>query len=159
MAGRIRDGWSIAAAAFAEDGPVAFGIHQPVDDVSEIVGVATLPAYRRQGLGAAVTSELVRDALARGVKTTFLSAGSEDVARVYERIGFRRVGSAGGAEPPEPWLAYPSSNALLLTDSRVAAVRQVVRGPQRLPVRGSARGPVRLRRGCESAALVTISAG
>ena len=25
----------------------------------------------------------------------FLSAGSDDVARVYERVGFRRIGSAG----------------------------------------------------------------
>ena len=69
-------------------------MHQPVDDVTEVVGVATLPAVRRQGLGGAVTGALVEDALARGVETVFLSAGSEDIARVYARLGFRRVATA-----------------------------------------------------------------
>jgi ribosomal protein S18 acetylase RimI-like enzyme len=98
IADRLRDGWSVAAAAFADGGPVAFGMHQPVGEVTEIVGVATMPAYRRRGLGAAVTSALVRDAIGNGAQTVFLSAGSEDVARVYERVGFRRVGTAGGAD-------------------------------------------------------------
>ena len=38
-----------------------------------------------------------RAAAAAGVETVFLSAGDEDVARVYERVGFRRVGSVGEA--------------------------------------------------------------
>ena len=49
---------------------------------------------RRQGLGGAVTGALVEDALARGVETVFLSAGSDAIARVYARLGFRRVGTA-----------------------------------------------------------------
>jgi predicted GNAT family acetyltransferase len=56
--------------------------------------VATLPAMRRRGLGAAVTGALVADALAHGAQIVFLSAGSEDVARVYARLGFRRIGTA-----------------------------------------------------------------
>jgi ribosomal protein S18 acetylase RimI-like enzyme len=98
MRGRARDGLSISAAAFDDDGPVSVGTHQPVGAVTEVVGVATLPAARRRGLGAAVTSALVQDAIARGVTTVFLSADSDDVARVYERLGFRRIGSAGAAE-------------------------------------------------------------
>lgn len=97
---RARDGWSVSAAAFDHDGPVCIGTHQPIGSVTEVVGVATLPAARRRGLGAAVTSMLVEDALARGVETVFLSAGSDDVARVYARLGFRRIGTAGAAEPP-----------------------------------------------------------
>jgi ribosomal protein S18 acetylase RimI-like enzyme len=91
---RIRRGLTVMAVAEGEYGPVAAGAHQPVEGVSEIVGVATLPAVRRQGLGGAVTGALVEDALERGVKTVFLSAGSEDVARVYGRLGFKRVGTA-----------------------------------------------------------------
>ena len=91
---RLRRGVSVMAVAEADYGPVATGMHQPVEGVSEVVGVATLPAVRRQGLGGAVTGALVEDALARGVKTVFLSAGSEDVARVYARLGFRRVATA-----------------------------------------------------------------
>jgi predicted GNAT family acetyltransferase len=69
-----------------------------VEAVTEIVGVATLPVARRRGIGAALTAALVEDAAQRGAATIFLSAGSDDVARVYERAGFRRIGTAGSAE-------------------------------------------------------------
>jgi GNAT superfamily N-acetyltransferase len=91
---RLRRGVSVMVVAEGEYGPAATGMHQPVDSVTEVVGVATLPSVRRQGLGGAVTGRLVEDALARGVRTIFLSAGSEDIARVYARLGFRRVGTA-----------------------------------------------------------------
>lgn len=91
---RLRRGVSVMVVAEAEYGPVAAGMHQPVDGVTEVVGIATLPAVRRQGLGGAVTSALVEDALGRGVSTVFLSAGSEEIARVYARLGFRRVATA-----------------------------------------------------------------
>jgi predicted GNAT family acetyltransferase len=75
------------------------GSHQPVDAVTEIVGVGTLPAARRRGLGALVTARLVQDARERGIETVFVSAGSEVIARVYRRLGFERVGTACIAEP------------------------------------------------------------
>ena len=95
---RASAGLSVSAVALDGGGPVAVGTHQPVGAVTEIVGVATLPAARRRGLGAALTAVLVDDAFRRGVTSVFLSAGSDDVARVYERIGFRRIGSVGSAE-------------------------------------------------------------
>jgi predicted GNAT family acetyltransferase len=58
------------------------------------VGVATLPAMRRRGLGAAVTGALVADALEHGARIVFLSAGSGEIARVYGRLGFQRVATA-----------------------------------------------------------------
>jgi GNAT superfamily N-acetyltransferase len=91
---RLRRGVSVMVVAESSYGPAATGMHQPVDGVTEVVGVATLPSVRRQGLGGAVTGRLVEDALARGVETVFLSAGSEDIARVYARLGFRRVATA-----------------------------------------------------------------
>ncbi|WP_308686579.1 GNAT family N-acetyltransferase [Streptomyces caniferus] len=75
------------------------GQHRPVGKVSEIVGVGTLPAARRRGLGLAVTAALVADARSRGVETVLLSAGDEDVARLYARLGFRSVATALIAEP------------------------------------------------------------
>jgi len=96
---RLRSGHSVLAAAFGTDGPLAAGGCQAVDGVAEITGVGVLPAERRQGLGAAVTALLARDALARGVETVFLSATDESVARVYARIGFREIGVAIIAEP------------------------------------------------------------
>ncbi|MFJ9521184.1 GNAT family N-acetyltransferase [Kitasatospora sp. NPDC101801] len=99
-AGRIRDGLTVVAAAFGPDGTaLGGGQHQPVGPVSELVGIGTLPSARRQGVGYAVTAALVADARARGVETVFLSAGDDDVARIYARLGFRPVGTALIAEP------------------------------------------------------------
>jgi ribosomal protein S18 acetylase RimI-like enzyme len=96
---RLTRGLTVTAVAFRQGVPVAVGSHQPFDGAAEVVGVATLPAFRRRGLGGAVTSLLMEDALDRGVSTIFLSAGDHGIARVYGRLGFRHVGSAGGAEP------------------------------------------------------------
>ena len=91
---RLRIGATVLAVAFLAGTPVASGMHQPVGSVSEIVGVATLPAFRRRGLGAALTALLVEDARARGLGTVFLSAGSEEIARLYGSLGFARIGTA-----------------------------------------------------------------
>jgi predicted GNAT family acetyltransferase len=97
---RLRRGLTVTAAAFNADGdPVASGSHQPLQGLSEIVGVGTLPAFRRRGIAAALTALLVDDALRRRVETVFLSADDAAVARIYERIGFRRLATACIAEP------------------------------------------------------------
>jgi predicted GNAT family acetyltransferase len=96
---RLRSGLTVTVAAFTASGdPIAIGSHQPVGGVSEVVGVGTLPAFRRRGLAEAITAMLIEDALAQ-VQTVFLSAGDADVARIYERLGFRRLGTACLAEP------------------------------------------------------------
>ncbi|MGW6869630.1 GNAT family N-acetyltransferase [Streptomyces sp. NPDC054901] len=89
MAAAVRDGVVLCSGQF-----------NPVGEVAEIVGVGTLPAARRQGLALGVTAALVAQARERGAGTVFLSAGDEDVARIYGRAGFRRVGTAMIAEPP-----------------------------------------------------------
>jgi ribosomal protein S18 acetylase RimI-like enzyme len=81
------------------DGIVARGAYQSALGAAEIVGVATLPSHRRLGHGAAVSALLARHALSHGNDLVFLSAADETVARVYARIGFRRIGTAGIAEP------------------------------------------------------------
>jgi predicted N-acetyltransferase YhbS len=87
-----------------EDGaPVAVGSHQPVDvdgtEVSEVVGVATLPRLRARGLGAGLASALVAHAR-ETADLVFLTAGDDDVARVYERVGFARLATTGVADRP-----------------------------------------------------------
>ena len=96
---RMADGLTVTVVAEDDDGIAAVGSHQPVGDVTEVVGVATLPSARRRGLGAAVTAALVDDARRGGAEIVFLSAGSDDIARVYGRLGFERVGTAGLAQP------------------------------------------------------------
>ncbi|MEV5507195.1 GNAT family N-acetyltransferase [Streptomyces orinoci] len=101
-AGRMRAGLTVVAAAVTDGTVLGSGQHQPVGPVSEIVGVGTLPSARRRGLAAAVTAELVHDARTRrGVTTVFLTAADDDIARGYARLGFRRVGTALIAGPPE----------------------------------------------------------
>ena len=98
---RMRRGLMVMVVGEDDDlGPLGVGWHQPLEGVTEIVGVATLPLARRRGLAAAVTARLVADALGRGISTVFLTAGSDDVARVYARVGFERVGTSGIAAPP-----------------------------------------------------------
>jgi len=102
---RIADGRTVMMVAMEDGEPVAVGSHQPVDvdgtEISEIVGVATLPRLRGRGLGAGIASALVEHAL-ETAGTVFLAAGDDDVARVYERVGFARIATTGVAELPAP---------------------------------------------------------
>ncbi|MFE9553046.1 GNAT family N-acetyltransferase [Streptomyces sp. NPDC006703] len=101
VADRIRAGRSGVAAAFENGLPLCSGMHNPVGPVTEIAGLGTLPSARRRGLGRAVTAALIADARARGARTVFLSAGDEDVARMYATLGFRPAGTALIAGPAE----------------------------------------------------------
>ena len=85
------------------EGVLASGATQRVNDVAEIAGVATLPSARRRGYASQLTASLARHALQTGVDLVFLSAGDDDVARLYSKVGFRRIGTACIAEPaPAP---------------------------------------------------------
>jgi predicted N-acetyltransferase YhbS len=101
---RIAAGRTVMMVAVEDDEPVAVGSHQPVEvdgtEVTEIVGVATLPRLRARGLGAGLASALAAHAR-ESADLVFLTAGDDDVARVYERVGFARLATTGVAEPPE----------------------------------------------------------
>jgi N-acetylglutamate synthase-like GNAT family acetyltransferase len=97
---RLAEGIAQAVIARVDGEVAAVASTQAALDVAEVVGVATLPAYRRRGLGAAVTAAVVRAAVAAGASTVFLSAGDDDVARMYAGLGFGRVGTALIAEAP-----------------------------------------------------------
>ena len=100
IGGRVAEGSaSLVAAVDPVDGVVASGSHVPIAGVTEIMGVAALPSHRRQGLAGRVVARLLADAMERGCDLALLSAADDDVARVYERLGFVRVGHAGAAEP------------------------------------------------------------
>lgn len=97
----MRSGVLAMAGAYDGQGAVGGGSHSPRGTTTELAGIAVVPRARRQGIGAAITAALVADARERGIDTVFLSAQDDTVARVYERIGFQRVGTACIAEPPE----------------------------------------------------------
>ncbi|MFE9634566.1 GNAT family N-acetyltransferase [Streptomyces sp. NPDC006463] len=90
----LRDGTKVLVAAFAPDGsPLAAGHYHPCGGATEIGGIGTHPAARRQGLGAAVTTALAAHAADHGVRTVFLAYARESVARLYARLGFRPAGT------------------------------------------------------------------
>jgi GNAT superfamily N-acetyltransferase len=102
---RIAAGRTVMMVAVENGEPVAVGSHQPVDvdgtEISEVVGVATLPRLRGRGLGAGVASALVAHAR-ETADMVFLAAGDDDVARVYERIGFARIATTAVADRRPP---------------------------------------------------------
>ena len=87
------------AVVDSPDGILATGAVMRSGDVAEIAGVATLPSARRRGYASQLTAALARRALTEGVDLLFLSAGDDDVARLYTTSGFRRVGTACTAQP------------------------------------------------------------
>ncbi len=97
---RVSSGLLRMVGAFDETGPVGGGSHSPRDGITELMGIGVVPRARQCGVGGAVTAALVEDARGLGVRTVFLSAGSDRVAAVYGRVGFDRVGTAGIAEAP-----------------------------------------------------------
>ncbi|GAB3677979.1 GNAT family N-acetyltransferase [Angustibacter aerolatus] len=107
---RLRSGAAVRAVAWIEDvevaeiaglpGVLAAGGLQRAEGVAEVVGVGTLPAARRRGLAAGVTSALAELALAEGDAVVMLSAQDDDVARIYAGIGFERVATSVIATAP-----------------------------------------------------------
>ncbi len=101
---RIGSGRTVMMVAVENGEPVAVGSHQPIDvdgtEVSEVVGVATHPRLRGRGLGAGIATALVAHAK-ETADMVFLAAGDDDVARIYERVGFARLATTAVAELPE----------------------------------------------------------
>lgn len=80
--------------ALLDGAPVGVGAYMvPLEGFSELVGIATLPEYRRQGIAGAVTAAMARQLFDEGVRTAFLTAADDAASRVYQRAGFSRVGT------------------------------------------------------------------
>jgi ribosomal protein S18 acetylase RimI-like enzyme len=80
--------------ALLDGQPAGVGAYMiPLDGFTELAGIATLPEYRRLGIAGALTAEMARAAFEDGVHTSFLTAADDDASRVYQRAGFRRIGT------------------------------------------------------------------
>ena len=69
----------------------------PLDRVGEITGVSTLPAFRRRGVAATVTSRLVDYFFVAGGTLAWLDAADIAARALYSGLGFRVVAN---------WLSY-----------------------------------------------------
>ncbi len=79
----IEDGAPVAMAAITAQAGAAV----------QVGGVYVPPHLRQRGRGGRVVAGLLRHVASRGAARAILFAASERAARVYERIGFVRIGS------------------------------------------------------------------
>ncbi len=63
------------------------------DGLGEIVGIVTLPEFRRRGAAATIVSALLRGVFASGRDTAWLNADNEQARSVYAKLGFRSIAS------------------------------------------------------------------
>jgi len=69
--------------------PVAVGmVTESYNGICELAGLATLSAYRRQGIATAITSKTVEQAFEKGAEVVILTAADEHAGRVYQKVGF-----------------------------------------------------------------------
>jgi GNAT superfamily N-acetyltransferase len=77
----------VVYVGYAGGAPVASGLGWRTGRVVGVYAIATIPAARRRGYGAAMTSRIVTDGLASGCDMAALQA-SELGRPIYERLGF-----------------------------------------------------------------------
>lgn len=90
----VAKGMGLFVGYIAEEAVCVATYTVPYDGITEIGGVATLPAYRRRGLAGYITAVATAHAFAHGVTVALLSAGDEGAGRVYERVGFNTGATA-----------------------------------------------------------------
>lgn len=79
-------------AALDADGQcVATGGSRVVDGAALVAGVATLPSYRRRGIGTAITAVALQAAVEAGAREAFLDSSPAGVG-IYRRLGFAEIG-------------------------------------------------------------------
>ena len=83
--GRYRCAWAEL------DGRMA-GVGSMTVANDELVGIGTLPAFRRRGVATAVSCDLLRDHFRHRAPLAWLSAGNDAAFAAYARIGFRAAG-------------------------------------------------------------------
>ena len=72
----------------------------PALGAAEVVGVATVEAYRRRGIAGTLTAATVAAAFAEGAELAWLSAADEAAGRIYANAGFAFVGWQRGYDAP-----------------------------------------------------------
>jgi ribosomal protein S18 acetylase RimI-like enzyme len=82
--------------------PAAAAKRATFDGATYLSSIGTRHAFRGRGLGALVTAAVTADAVAEGSRWTYLGvfAGNDVAIRLYERLGFVRLG------PPAPDLLF-----------------------------------------------------
>jgi len=86
----LQDG--VAFLAHLDGRAVCAGMFtNPFDGLTEMVGIATLPAFRRQGIGTALVGAAVQAAFSLELEAVYLTAADQQAGRVYKRVGFAKA--------------------------------------------------------------------
>ena len=100
--------------------------------------VATVPEFRRSGIATRLCAESVEDLRAGGVEAVFLGTNQSDAARVYHRLGWRRMAGTNvmanitSGDTPEAFLVDyfrdqgPASVGPATPDVRIAMIPLIV---------------------------------
>ena len=92
---RIRAGLTaMAVAESVQDGPLAAGSHQLAGGVCEVTGVGTLPPRAAAASAPPSPGGWCRTRASAAPRSCSSPPPATDVARMYEGLGFRRVGTA-----------------------------------------------------------------
>jgi GNAT superfamily N-acetyltransferase len=78
----------VVYVGYAEGAPVVSGLGWRTGRTIGVYAIATVPAVRRRGYGAAMTAHVVTDGLAAGCDVAILQA-SRAGRPIYERLGFQ----------------------------------------------------------------------
>ncbi|MEU0302821.1 GNAT family N-acetyltransferase [Streptomyces sp. NPDC006175] len=90
---RATESGGVSGLATVDGRPAgAGGCSAPADGIGELAGLAVADAFRRRGVGAALSAWLTRTAFERGFLTVWLEPGGPDVERIYAGVGYRRTG-------------------------------------------------------------------
>jgi ribosomal protein S18 acetylase RimI-like enzyme len=95
----LRDGRVRAGAVDVAGTPVAGAVLQYGGGIAELAGVWTHPDHRRRGHARVACHALLAEAFAAGLPLAWLSA-AEGALRLYEGLGFVRVGTQVNLEAP-----------------------------------------------------------
>ena len=90
MSRALEDPRARVYVGYTDGVPVTTGLGEFTGKTVGIYNIATVPAARRRGYGAAMTMRIVDDALAEGCDVAILQA-SDMGKSTYERLGFRTV--------------------------------------------------------------------
>ncbi|MGM1063427.1 GNAT family N-acetyltransferase [Saccharothrix sp. Mg75] len=93
----VEDGGAVVLARLAGEPVGAGAFTAPRGGLSQVAGIAVLPAFRRRGIASAVCADLTARVLAAGCAPFLETEPDDKVTRLYGPLGYRVVGESASA--------------------------------------------------------------
>ncbi len=84
---------SVSSVVWRDGRVVAFAVGRVIADEAEVMKIATLEKYRKQGIAREMMDELLDKMRGKGAVTCYLEVASRNAAAIalYESLGFEKV--------------------------------------------------------------------